>query len=75
MDKTVYAFFEFYEYAEVGEVTHFCSVFRTNRIFLFDVAPWVIFELLDAKRHLAFVAVESKDNSFNFVANFQEFLS
>ena len=75
MDKTINTFFEFNEYAEVGEVAHFGSVLRTNCIFLLDVFPRIVFELFDTEAHLALFAVECEDNGFNFVANFHEVLS
>ena len=75
VDKTVDAFFDFNEYAEVGEVAYFCSVTATDGIFCLDVFPRIVLELLDAEAHLAVFAVESEDNSFNFVADFHEVLS
>ena len=74
MDQTVYAFFDFNEYTEVSEVAYFSSVLRTYRIFFFDSFPWVSLQLFDTQRHLAFVAVQSQDNSFYFVTYFHEVL-
>ena len=72
--ETINAFFQFNEYAEVGEVAYLALVLRANGIFLFDVLPRIFFELLDAERHLALLAVERKDYSLNFVAYLEEVL-
>ena len=40
-----------------------------------DVLPRIVLELLDAKRHLAFLTVEGEDYGFYFVAYLEEVLS
>src|SRR5574344_225103 len=74
MNKTVYAFFKFYKNAEVSEVTNFCRVLATYRIFCFNSFPWIFLKLLDTKAHIALLAVESKDNGFNLITYMQEIL-
>ena len=49
VDKTVNAFLDFNEYAEVGEVTHLGSVLAADRILNLDVLPGIVLELLDAE--------------------------
>ncbi len=75
VDKTVYAFFNFNEYTKVGEIAYFGCVLRTDSIFCIDAFPRIGFELFHAERHFAFFAVERQNNSFHFVADFQEILS
>lgn len=75
MDKTVNALFDFNEYTEVGEVADFCCVAAADCIFLFDVLPGIVLKLFETEAHLALVAVESEDNSFDFVADLEEVLS
>ncbi len=75
VDQTVNTFFQFNEYAEVGEVADFGSVAAAHGVAYFDVCPRILFELLETKAHLAVFAVEGKDNSVDFVANLQEVLS
>ena len=74
MDKSVYTFFKFNEDTEVGEVSNLRGVLAANGIFNLDGFPWVVLQLLDAKRHLALVSVECKDNSLYLVANVHEVL-
>ena len=75
VDKTVDTFFDFYEYTEVSEVAYASIVFCASSVFSIDVFPWISFKLFDTERHFAFVAVESKDNSFYVVAYFEEVVS
>ena len=75
MDKAIDAFFDFNKYTEVGEVAHTGSVAAADRIFDFDIFPRIFLELFDTEAHLAVVAVEGKDYSLHFVADFQEILS
>ena len=75
VDEAIDTFFNFNEYAEVSEVAHFCCVAAANGIAYFDIFPWVFLELLDAEAHLTLVAVECEDDCFDFVADFEEFLS
>ena len=75
MDETINAFFEFYKYTEVSEVANLSIVLATYGVLSFDFHPGISLELLDTERHLAFVAVESKDYCFNIVTNLQEVLS
>ena len=75
MDQAVNAFFDFYEYTEVSEVTNFSSVARTYRETFFDIFPWIRFQLFDTQRHLTFFTIQCQDNSFHFVTNLHEVLS
>ena len=75
MHKAIDAFFELNKNSEVGEVANFCGVLRTYRILSLNVLPGIVLELLDAKRHLALVAVEGEDGGFYLVAYFEEVLS
>ncbi len=75
VDQTVNTFFDFYEYTEVSEVANLCSVLAAYGILSFDSFPRILLQLLDTQRHLAFVAVQSQDNSFYFVAHLHEVLS
>ena len=75
MDQAVNALFQFDEDAEGGEVTNGGGVTRTDRIFLEDVSPRIGDELFDTERHLLTFAVEGEDNSFHFVADFEEVVS
>src|SRR5574344_465841 len=74
MDQSVYTFFKFYEYTEVGEVAYFSCMLASDRIFNLDCFPWIFLQLFDTQRHLALFAVESQDNCFYLVAYMQEFL-
>ena len=75
MDKTVNAFLKLYKHTEVGEVAYLCSVLAANRILNLDSLPWILTQLLDAKAHLALLAVEGQDYCLYLVANLQEILS
>ena len=74
MDKSVNAFFEFYEDAEVGEVANLCGMLRADGIFHLNSLPRVFLELLDAEAHLAFLAVEGEDDGLYLVAHVHELL-
>ena len=74
MDKSVYAFFQFYEDTEVGEVANLSGMLASNRIFHLDGFPWIFFELLNAEAHLALFAIKRQDNSFYLITNVHELL-
>ncbi len=65
MDQSFYAIFNFDKGAEVGEVTYGSGVRAAHRIFLFNIFPWIGFELFDAERHFTFITIECQDNGFH----------
>ena len=75
VDKAVNTFLKLYKYSEVSEVTNLGCVLAANRILNVDSLPWILTQLLDAKAHLALLAVEGQDDSLYLVANIQELLS
>ena len=72
--QTVDAFFQFDKQAEVGEVAHLSFLLGFHRVSCFDVLPWVLGQLLQAKGHLALLAVNAQQDAFDFVVDFQEVL-
>ena len=75
MNKTINAFLKLNKYTKVSEVANLSGVLRTNGVLLFDLVPRILLELLDAKRHLALVTVESEDNGLYLIAHLEEVLS
>ena len=75
VDQTINTLFKLYKDTEVGEVANLGSVLASNGIFHLDSSLGIFFQLLDAEAHLALLAVEGQDNSFDFVAYLQELLS
>ena len=75
VDQAVNTFLDFYEYTEVSEVTNLSRMTRTYREALLDVFPRISLQLLDTKRHLTLVTVQSQDYGFDLVANLHEVLS
>ena len=74
VDQTLNALFHLNEDTEVGEVTHLSGVLRANGILLLDGVPRIVGQLLNAKRHLAVIAVQSQDNCLDLVAHLHEVL-
>ena len=74
MDQSFNTFFNFNEGTKVGEVPNGCCVGASNRIFLFDVIPWIGLELFYAERHFSLLAIECQDNGFYLVAHFHKVL-
>ncbi|MPN03114.1 hypothetical protein SDC9_150337 [bioreactor metagenome] len=74
MDQTFNPLFNFNKGTKVSEVANGCRVGTSNRIFLFDIIPWIGFELFYAERHFSLFAIERKNNSFHIVANFHKVL-
>ena len=60
---------------EVSEVTNLSRMTRTYREALLDVFPRISLQLLDTKRHLTLVTVQSQDYGLDLVANLHEVLS
>ena len=75
VDQAVNALLDFNKYTEVGEVANLGSVLRADGIAYFDIFPGILLKLLDAKRHLALVAVEGEDYGLYLVAYLHEVLS
>ena len=73
--KTIDTFFDLYEDTEVGEVADLSRVARADGEALVDVFPWIFLELLETEAHLTLFAVKREDDSFDYVADLQEFLS
>ena len=74
VDKTIYAFFDLYEYTKVGKVANLSLMTRAYRVTLFDICPGVGSELLHTEAHLALFTVESEYYSFYFFAYLEEVL-
>ena len=75
VDQAIDTLLEFYEDTEVGEVAHLGGVLAANGVLHLDVLPRILLELLQAKAHLALVAVEGEDDGLYLVAYLQEVLS
>ena len=75
MDQAIDTLLELYEDTEVGEVAHLGGVLAANGVLHLDVLPRILLELLQAKAHLALVAVEGEDDGLYLVAYLQEVLS
>ena len=74
MNQALNTLFHLNKDAEVGEVAHLGGVLAANGVLLLDGVPRIVGELLNAKRHLAIVAVQSQDNGLYLVAHLHEVL-
>ena len=74
VDQTLNALFHLNKDTEVGEVAHLGGVLAANGVLLLDGVPRIVGELLNTKRHLAVLAVQSQDNGLDLVAHLHEVL-
>lgn len=74
VDQAVNALLDLDEHAEVSEVAHLGGVAAADGVFLLDVLPGILLELLEAEAHLALLAVERQNHGLDLVAGLEEVL-
>ena len=72
--KAFYAVLKFCKHTKGGDIANGCGLLASYRILLADILSRIDGELLQAKAHLAGLAVDAEDLCLNFVADLQEFL-
>ena len=72
--QSINSFFKLYKNSVVSEVSDCSLVFRSYRVLLVNIFPWIIYQLPHTKRHFALFFVHGKDLSFYLISHFQEVL-
>ena len=73
VNHTVDAFFELYECAVGSQIANLAANMGADRIVVDSHFPGIFFELAESEGYFLFLLVDIENNSFDFVADFEDF--